>query len=111
MAQSREVVVRRLQEALFPSLVGGEVGRAQVLYGCYRRSGAAEIERRRLFPLAIPTGQARGSHLPPLHTLPAPELLERLTSEYMLSQLIEAATESLAAENSARFTANGCGAR
>ena len=45
------------------------------------------------------------SYRPPLHTLPAPELLERLTGEYMLSQLIEAATESLAAENNARFAA------
>jgi F-type H+-transporting ATPase subunit gamma len=31
--------------------------------------------------------------------------LERLTAEYILSQLTEAATESLAAENAARFAA------
>lgn len=97
--------VRRLQDALYPSLARGDVGRAEVLHGSFRRSGATPIARRQLFPLALPADGARSSGLPPLHTLPAPELLERLTGEYMLSQLIEAATESLAAENSARFAA------
>ncbi|HEV7135072.1 MAG TPA: F0F1 ATP synthase subunit gamma [Steroidobacteraceae bacterium] len=98
-------IVRRVQEALYPSLVCGEVGRAEVLFGGYRRSAAAAIERRQLFPLEIPAAEARGSRLAPLHTLPAQELLEKLTGEYMLSQLMEAAAESLAAENSARFAA------
>lgn len=98
-------IVRRLQEALYPRLVQGEVGRAEVLYGSHRRSVAAPIARRQLFPLALPPDGVSGSGVPPLHTLPAPELLERLTGEYMLSQLIEAATESLAAENNARFAA------
>ncbi len=98
-------IVRRVRETLYPSLARGEVGRAEVLFGGYRRSGAAAIERRRLFPLEMAAAEAPGSRLTPLHTLPAPELLERLTGEYMLSQLMEAATESLAAENGARFVA------
>lgn len=97
-------VVRRVQEALYASLARGEVGRAEALFSGYRRSDAAPIERLQLFPLEIPV-QARGSRLTSLHTLPAHELLERLTGEYMLSQLMEAAAESLAAENSARFAA------
>src|SRR5579875_1873433 len=39
----------------------------------------------------------------PLHNLPAAQQLERLTAEYLLGQLTEAATDSLAAENGARF--------
>ena len=98
-------IVRRIQEALYASLARGAFGRAEVLFGGYRRGGAAPIERRQLFPLEIPLAKARGPRLTALHTLPAPELLERLTGEYMLSQLMEAATESLAAENGARFAA------
>jgi len=43
--------------------------------------------------------------LAPLHDLPVPQLLEKLTVEYMMAQLTEAATEALAAENAARFAA------
>ena len=58
-----------------------------------------------LFPLdpaAIKPGKRR---LPPLHNLPADILLERLTADYVFALLTEAAVESLASENAARFAA------
>jgi F-type H+-transporting ATPase subunit gamma len=97
--------VRFLEEALWPRISRGEIMRAEAIFGRYGRSGELTIERRRLFPLELvrAAGERRG--LAPLHELPAPELLEKLTAEYMLAQLSEAATEALAAENAARFAA------
>lgn len=97
--------VRVLEEALLPRISREEIVRAEVVFGRYTRSGELDIERQRLFPLELApaSGQRRG--LPPLHDLPIPELLERLTAEYMLAELTEAAIEALAAENAARFAA------
>ena len=97
--------VRLLEEELLPRISRDEIVRAEVIFCRYRRNGELAVERRRLFPLELPTtgGSPRG--LAPLHDLPAAELLERLTAQYILAQLTEAATEALAAENAARFTA------
>ena len=96
--------VRLLEEALLPRISREEIAYADVIFGRYGGSGGIDIERHRLFPLELaPSGQRR--ELAPLHDLPMPELLERLTAEYMLAQLTEAATEALAAENAARFAA------
>jgi F-type H+-transporting ATPase subunit gamma len=97
-------VVQRVQEGLYPRIASAEIMRAEVVFGCHQRSGATAIERRQLFPLDLSVGRERSGPVP-LHDLPAAELLERLTAEYILSQLTEAATESLAAENGARFAA------
>ena len=97
--------VRLLEEALLPRIARDEIVRAEVIFSRYRGSGELAIERRRLFPLELAAAPAaRRGHVP-LHDLPAPQLLERLTAEYVLAQLTEAATEALAAENAARFTA------
>jgi F-type H+-transporting ATPase subunit gamma len=97
--------VRRLEEGLLPRIARAEVVRAEVIFSRYRHTGELAVERHRLFPveLAAAPGPRRG--LVPLHDLPAPELLEKLTAEYMSAQLTEAATEALAAENAARFAA------
>ncbi|HTX06763.1 MAG TPA: F0F1 ATP synthase subunit gamma [Steroidobacteraceae bacterium] len=97
--------VRLLEEALLPRISRAAVLRAEVIYGRYGRSGQLDIERRRLFPLELGPVRAERRGLAPLHDLPLPELLEKLTTEYMLAQLTEAATEALAAENAARFAA------
>lgn len=98
--------VRRLQERLYSLIASGRIERVDVMFARYGRGAAAEIERLRLFPLALPGAPAgqRGTEAP-LHNLPPAQLLERLTAEYLLAQLTEAATESLAAENGARFAA------
>lgn len=97
--------VRLLEGALSPRISRQEIGRAEVVFGRYGRGGELAIERHRLFPLQLASagGRRRGPAL--LHDLSAPELLEKLTGEYILAQLTEAATEALAAENAARFAA------
>jgi F-type H+-transporting ATPase subunit gamma len=97
-------VVQRVQEGLYPRIASAEIVRAEVVFGSHQRSGATAIECRQLFPLDLSVRRGRSEPLP-LHDLPAAELLEMLTAEYILSQLTEAATESLAAENAARFAA------
>ena len=97
-------VVRRLQEALYPDIAAAKIVRATVVFCRYRRTGSADIETHQLFPLEMPAPRGRTRQVP-LHDLSAAELLERMTGEYILSQLTEAAIESLAAENGARFVA------
>jgi len=97
-------MVRRLQEALYPAIAAAQIVRATVVFCRYRRTGSADIETHQLFPLQMPAPRERTRQVP-LHDLSAAELLERMTAEYILSQLTEAAIESLAAENGARFVA------
>jgi len=97
--------VRVLEDALLPRISREEVVRADVVFGRYSRSGEIAIERRQLFPLQLGAASANGRGFAPLHDLPAPELLEKLTAEYILAQLTEAAIEAVAAENAARFAA------
>lgn len=97
--------VRLLEEALLSRISREEIVRAEVVFARFGRRGELVMERRRLFPLELGAQRARRQGLAPLHDLPAPELLEKLTAEYMLAQLTEAATEAIAAENAARFAA------
>jgi F-type H+-transporting ATPase subunit gamma len=97
--------VRHLEEALLPRISRAAVLRAEVIFGRYGRSGQLDIERHRLFPLELGPARTGRRGLAPLHDLPLQELLEKLTAEYMLAQLTEAATEALTAENAARFAA------
>lgn len=97
--------VRILEDALLPRISREEVVRAEVVFGRYGRNGEIAIERRRLFPLQLEAASGNRRGLAPLHDLPAAELLEKLTTEYMVAQLTEAAIEALAAENAARFAA------
>lgn len=97
--------VRLLEEALLPRITNDEIVRAEIVFSRHGRNGELAIERRRLFPLELGAARRDRRASPPLHDLPAPELLEKLTAEYMLAQLTEAGTEALAAENAARFAA------
>ena len=97
--------VRLVEEALLPRITHDEIVRAEVIFGRHAPAGDPAIERRQLFPLELASARAKRRGLVPLHDLPVPELLEKLTSEYMVAQLTEAATEALAAENAARFAA------
>jgi F-type H+-transporting ATPase subunit gamma len=97
--------VRLIEEALLTKITHDEIARAQLIFARHAPTGDLPIERRQLFPLELAPPRAKRRGLAPLHDLPAPELLEKLTSEYMVAQLTEAATEALAAENAARFAA------
>jgi F-type H+-transporting ATPase subunit gamma len=102
-------VVRRLAAELDDWIARRELSRIEVIFARHSSSGAGGgaslVERRLLVPLD-PAVIAPGKRLlPPLHNLPADILLERLTADYVFALLTEAAVESLASENAARFTA------
>lgn len=97
--------VRILEEELLPRIAHDEIARAEVIFSRHGGSGALAIERRQLFPLNIAVARVKRGRLVPLHDLPVPQLLQKVTAEYMVAQLTEAATEALAAENAARFAA------
>lgn len=97
--------VRLLEEALLPRITRDEIVQAEVVFSRHDRAGDPAIERRPLFPLVLAAARTKRGGLVPLHDLPVPHLLEKLTGEYIVAQLTEAATEALAAENAARFAA------
>lgn len=97
--------VRLLEEELLARITRDEIVRAEVIFSRHGGSASPAIERRQLFPLRLAAARASRRGLVPLHDLPVPQLLEKLTAQYVAAQLTEAATEALAAENAARFAA------
>ena len=104
---SVQETVRRLAAELYRLIARGEVTSAAVMFARAGQGSASSIERRRLFPLDLPWNAAATEppSLPPLHNLAPAVLLEKLIGEYVFALLTEAATESLASENAARFSA------
>lgn len=103
--ESAPAAVQRVTMELYPRLARGEITVAEVMFARYRQGEAARIERRPLFPLEFTAFAAKPRQFLPLHTLAPPVLLERLVGEYIFALLTEAAAESLASENAARFAA------
>jgi F-type H+-transporting ATPase subunit gamma len=97
--------IQRLTRTLYSSIARGDVGRVDVMFARYHAGTAAAVERRTILPLDLKTLRARQSRLPPLHNLPPVALHERLLAEYVFALLAEAAAESIASENAARFAA------
>lgn len=98
-------VVRRLSVEIFTTVVADRLDSLDVIYPRHRQGGDGAIEQRRLFPID-PTRFAKSArHMPPLHNLAAEVLLERLVANYVFGLLTEAAIESIASENAARFAA------
>jgi F-type H+-transporting ATPase subunit gamma len=97
--------VRRLTAELYQTISQAQATRAEVVFARYRQGSTATVERRLLFPLDLETFTAKTARLPPLHNLPPAALLEQLVAEYVSALLIEAAIESFASENAARFSA------
>jgi F-type H+-transporting ATPase subunit gamma len=97
--------VRRLTAELYRHVVQGRIGRVEVLYAQSRQGGAPTIERHCLLPLEPRAIATDPSALPPLHNLAPRILLEKLMAEYVFARLTEAAVESIAGENAARFAA------
>jgi len=97
--------VRRLTEELYERIAHGNISRVDLVYAAHGGPASAAIQQRTLFPLdraSLATG-TRGHS--PLGNLTPGTLLEQLTAEYVFALLAEAALESLASENSARFSA------
>ncbi len=91
--QSVPQTILRLTAELYGLIARGEITRAEVIYARYRQGSAAVIERRCLFRVDFASLAADPVQLPPLHNLSPAALLT------------QAATESLASENAARFSA------
>lgn len=99
--------VERLAGALYRAIARNEVTSAQVLFPRYRHGTGPKIERHPLFPLDLARKGRAPARAPPLHNLPPAALLEKLLAEYVFALLSEAAIETLASENEARFNAMG----
>jgi F-type H+-transporting ATPase subunit gamma len=96
--------IRRLTAELYRLIARGDIVRADVLYARHRAGSGATIERGTLFPIDLASLATKQPRLPPLHNLPAALLLEKLIADYVFALLAEAAVESLASENAARFS-------
>jgi F-type H+-transporting ATPase subunit gamma len=75
------------------------------MFGRYHRGRGSSIERRLLLPLDTKSLVPLQPQQPGLHNLRPNLLLEKLIEEYVFALLIEAAVESIASENAARFAA------
>ena len=97
--------IRRLTAALYARIARREISRVEVIFGRYAQGAAPSIEQHLLLPLDLTALAAKQPRQAPMHNLAAETLLERLMSEYVFALLMEAAVESIASENAARFSA------
>lgn len=97
--------VRGLASALYGRIARGTVSRVDMLFARYRQGAAPAIERRHLLPLDLKALSGGPHREAPLHNLEPGVLVEKLVAEYVFALLTEAAVESIASENAARFTA------
>jgi F-type H+-transporting ATPase subunit gamma len=95
---------RRLTTELFRGIAAGELTRIEIIFARHRHGGAT-IEQHLVFPVDPASLAVARLPQPPLHNLPPSELLEKLVADYVFALLTEAAVESLASENAARFAA------
>jgi F-type H+-transporting ATPase subunit gamma len=98
-------VIDRLAGELYARIAAGQISSVEVMFSRYSQGVAPAIERRSLLPLDTATRAATQPRQAPLHNLPPTRLLETLMAEYMFALLTEAAVESIASENAARFAA------
>jgi len=95
--------IRHLTAELYNRIARGELARIEVMFARHRRGSDTTIERKFLFPVDL-TSLARDQlRLPPLHHLSPEMLIEKLIADYVFGLLAEAALESFASENAARF--------
>jgi F-type H+-transporting ATPase subunit gamma len=97
--------VRHLSDELYRHVAQGEITRVDVIYTHYRQGIPPTIERRLLLPLDLTSLKAKQPRYPPLHYMEPVALHEKLMAEYAFALLTEAAVESIASENAARFAA------
>ena len=97
--------VRLLTNELYRQIAREELTGIDLIYTARSPEGTSLPRKRTLIPLDLSSLATPGSGPPPLSNLAPPKLLERLTAEYVFALLAEAALESLASENGARFAA------
>lgn len=96
--------VRHLTQELYQRIAREEISRVDLIYAARASAGPATLQQRTLIPLD-PASVPPGGRHSPLSNLPPGQLLEQLTAEYVFALLAEAALDSLASENAARFAA------
>jgi len=99
--------IEELSTEIYRRLAAGEIGRVEIMFSRYQPGVASAIERKKILPFdeaIIGTGPFRQ---PPLHNLDPVTLHEKLVAEYVFARLAEAAIESIASENAARFATMG----
>ena len=97
--------VSRLTRELYAYIARGEIEQVDVVFGRSRQGTAIDIEQRQVLPIERAHLARKPEQEPPLHNLRPGPLLEKLVAEYVFALLTEAAVESLASENAARFAA------
>jgi len=97
--------INALTRSLYRRIARGEISRVEVMFGRYHQGRSSSIERRLLLPLDSESLVLLQPRQPGLHNLRPDLLLEKLVEEYVFALLIEAAVESIASENAARFAA------
>ena len=98
-------VINTLARELYRRIARGEISRVEVIFGRYHQGSESAIERRLLLPLDARSLELPQPSQPGLHNLRPGLLLEKLIEEYVFALLTEAAVESIASENAARFAA------
>ena len=96
--------VRGLTEELYRSIARGKISRVELLYASHG-AGSAPVQARTVLPLDLAAVASDARQRRPLSNLQPRELLTQLTAEYVFALLAEAALDSIASENAARFAA------
>jgi F-type H+-transporting ATPase subunit gamma len=104
-ATSAPGTVRLMTAELYSRIASGEVSRVEVVFARSHQASRLTIERRLLLPLDLASLAEKRSGQAPFHNLEPRALVEKLMAEYVFALLTEAAIESIASENVARFAA------
>lgn len=95
--------IEELSTEIYKRIAAGRIGRVEIVFSRYRQGAASAIERQKILPLDETMIATDRPGLPPLHNLDPITLHERLAAEFVFARLAEAAIESIASENAARF--------
>jgi len=96
--------IRRVTAELYRRIARGEIGRIEMIYAAAQQTGMPKIEWRPILPVDPRPARTGTARQKPLHNLKPAVLVETLISEYVFALLTEAAVESIATENAARFS-------
>ena len=99
------LVARRCAAEIGRRVAAGEITRLEVMFGRLEAGGHWKIATEPLLPPDFSRFRPAVARVPPLHHVPPADLVAGLVEEYLLADLVRAATESLAAENAARLQA------
>jgi F-type H+-transporting ATPase subunit gamma len=97
--------VRLLTTEIYRRIARNEFSCVEAVFARTRQGRSTTVVRRTVLPLDVGSLARKRLGQTPFHNLPSPVLLEKLMAEYVFALLTEAAIESIASENAARFTA------